>query len=117
MKHSNLGLWIESGIFSIAFLLLVPSIAVLIGCGAWKGKPKNFSREMYWTLLVSVGAASCVLLAYAIRMDADVRTWQHLLQLASIGLGALLLGIAGGCGVGIFTYRRGSFPEDNSDRV
>jgi hypothetical protein len=50
-------------------------------------------------------------------MDADVRTWRHLLQLASSGLGALLLGIAGGCGVGIFTYRRGWFPEDNSDRV
>jgi uncharacterized membrane protein len=109
--HSNAGLWIEAVAYLFAFFIVVPSIAALIGYAAWKGKPKNFSREMYWTAFISVGVASGVLLVHASRMQADVRTWRYAFQLACSGLGLLLFGVAEGCMVGIFTYRRGSLPE------
>ena len=41
------------------------------------------------------------LLVYALRMQADVRAWQYLLQLVCFALGLLLFGIAGGCEIGI----------------
>jgi hypothetical protein len=38
-------------------------------------------------------------------MHVDVRSWQYLVQIGSGGLGLILLGIAMGCAVGIFTYK------------
>ena len=61
---------------------------------------------------VATAAASGFLMVYARRMQADIRTWQYLLQIACFGLGALLFGVAGGCGVGVFTYRRSSLTKD-----
>jgi hypothetical protein len=104
--ESKTGLWLEAGLLLLTFFAVVPLIAAAIGYAAWKGKPKNFSREMYWTAFAAAGAASLFLMVYAQRMHADVRTWQYLLQIACFGLGALLFAVAGGCLVGIFTYRR-----------
>jgi hypothetical protein len=67
---------------------------------------------MYWTVFVVVGGASAFLIVYAQRMYADVRTWQYPVQIACFGLGALLFGLAGGCLVGIFTYRRHPLTQD-----
>src|SRR3989442_631117 len=70
------------------------AIAAVIGYAAWKGKPNNFGRDMYWTAFVSASAASGFLIVYAQRMSADVRSWQYLAQLAYFGLGILLFGVA-----------------------
>jgi hypothetical protein len=40
----------------------------------------------------------------------SVRTWQYPVQMALFGLGVILFGVAGGCMVGIFVYRRGKGP-------
>jgi hypothetical protein len=109
---SRAGLWIEVGLLLFTFFIMVPSIAAAIGYAAWKGKPKSFNREMYGMAFVATGAASGFLMIYAQRMQADVRTWLYVMQLACFGLGALLFGIAGGCMVGIFTYRRSSLPQE-----
>jgi ABC-type proline/glycine betaine transport system permease subunit len=63
---------------------------------------------MYWTAFVASGASAGLVILYGLRIRAVVGTWQHLVQLASLGLGALLFGLALGFGVGIFTRRRNS---------
>jgi hypothetical protein len=108
---SRAGFWIVDGLLLFTLFVVAPLIAIAIGYAAWKGRPKNFNREMYWTSFIAIGAAGGFLMVYAQRMHADVRTWQYLLQLVCFGLGALLFGVAGGCGVGIFTYRRSSLPR------
>jgi uncharacterized membrane protein len=107
MISQKASLWIEAGLLFFAFFVVIPSIAAVIGLAAWRGKPKNFSRDMYWTAFVVAIAASGFLMVYAQRMNADVRTWHYLAQIACFSLGVLLFGVAGGCAVGIFTYRRG----------
>jgi len=105
--HSDAGPWVEVAVLIFTFFVIVPSIAAAIGYAAWKGKPKNFNREMFWTAFAAATGVSLFLMVFAQRMHADVRTWQYLVQLASFGSGALLFGVAGGCMIGIFTYRRG----------
>jgi hypothetical protein len=110
--ESKTDLWLEVGLLLFTFFVVVPLIAAAIGYAAWKGKPKSFSREMYWTAFAVASAASLFLMVYAQRMHADVRTWQYLLQIACFGSGALLFGVAGGCMVGIFTYRRNPLTQN-----
>jgi hypothetical protein len=110
--HSETGLWVEAGLLLLTFFVVVPSIAAAIGYAAWKGKPKSFNREMYWTAFAAAAVVSLFLMVFAQRMHADVRTWLYLVQVACFGLGALLFGVAGGCMVSIFTYRRGAGTQD-----
>ena len=114
IMHSDTGLWIEAGLLIFTFFIVVPSIAAAIGYAAWKGKPKNFDRQMYWTAFAAATGVSLFLMVFAHRMQADVRTWQYLAQVACFGLGVLLFGVAGGCMIGIFTYRRGVRNQDPS---
>ena len=44
--YSKTGLWLEAELFVLTFFVVIPSIAAAIGYAAWKGKPKNFNREM-----------------------------------------------------------------------
>jgi len=106
--HSDTSVWVEGGLFILTFFVVVPSIAAAIGYAAWNGKPKNFDREMYWTAFATATGVSLFLMVFAQRMHADVRTWQYLAQVICFGSGAILFGVAGGCMIGIFTYRRGA---------
>ena len=102
--------WLGAVVFLVGFFVLVPVIAALIGWAAWKGKPKGWDRSTYWTAFVASMIASIFLITFAQRMQADVREWQYVVQMAFFGLGILLLGVAVGCGVGIFAYQRGRGP-------
>jgi hypothetical protein len=104
--YPKLDLWIEMGMFVFDFGVIVPLIAVAVGYAAWMGKPENFSREMYFTASVVVGAASMFLLLCTTRMHGGFLTWAHLLQLSCFGLAAVLMGFALGCMVGVVTYQR-----------
>jgi uncharacterized membrane protein len=97
---------IVDGLILFALFVGAPSISVAIGYVAWKGRPNSFDRERFGLSALTTGAPGIALVVYAQRMHADVRTPQYFLQLACIALGAMLLGIAGGCFVGVFTYRR-----------
>jgi uncharacterized membrane protein len=105
-----LPIWLEAALFLLAFFVVAPAKAAVIGYPAWRGKTKNWDRSMCWTAFAASIIASGSLMVYAQRMQADVRTWQYPVQMALIGFGVILFGVAGGCMVGIFTYRRGRGP-------
>jgi hypothetical protein len=104
--HSETSLWVAGALYFLVFLVLDPVIVAAIAYAAWKGKPKNFNREMYWTAFAASMVVSGVLMVFAQRMHADVRTWQYFLQTVCLLAGALLFGVSGGCFLGIFIYRR-----------
>ena len=112
--HSNPN-WLIDGLLLLILFGGGPSIAAAVAYAAWKGKPKNFDREMYWTAFIGMGAVSAVVIVFALRIRAGVGTWQYLFQCVSFSLGAILFGISMGCGVGIFTYRRRRSAETPSD--
>jgi uncharacterized membrane protein len=96
---------IVDGSLLFALFVVVPSISAVIGYSAWRGKPAGFDRERYGLSAISVGAPAVAVMVYAQRMHVDVRTQQYLIQLACFALGVVPLGVAGGCFVGVFTYR------------
>jgi hypothetical protein len=102
---SQTALRIVDGFLLLTIFVGTPTAAAAIGYAAWKGRPKTFSRDTFVLAFVATLMISGFLIVYAQRMQADVRTWQYLLQLACFELGVLLFGIAGGCAVGIFTHR------------
>src|SRR5260370_35140364 len=106
--HSETGLWVEAGLLLLTFFVVVPSIAAAIGYAAWKGKPKNFNREMYWTAFAAAIVGSLFLMVFAQRMHADVRTWLCLGQVACFGFGAVLFVVGGGFMVVLFRVRPGA---------
>jgi hypothetical protein len=99
-------------IYLFMFFLIVPLVIAGIAYAAWRGKPRSWGRSMFFTAFASAGAVSAFLMTYAIKMQADVRTWQYAIQVALFVLGLLLFDIAGGCGVAIFFTKRGSLPKD-----
>jgi len=98
---------IVDGLLLFALFIGAPLISAVIGYLAWKGKPNTFDRERYGLWAIASGAAGAFLMVYTQRMQADVRTPHYFLQLACFAVGVLLLGIAGGCALGTFIYRRG----------
>lgn len=103
-------IWVGDAVLFFAFFVLVPAIAFVIGRAAWRGKPKNWDRSMFWTAFVVSIVFSGFLMVYAQQMHVDLNTWQYPGQLALFGLGVLLFGVAGGFFVGIFLYRRAKGP-------
>jgi hypothetical protein len=108
-------MYLGAVLFLFTFFVLGPAIASGIAYAAWKGKPKNFDREMYWTAFAAAILASGFLMVFAQRMQADVRTWKYVAQIACFGIGAVLFGVAGGCLLGVFIYRRGVRSSDPTD--
>jgi hypothetical protein len=107
---------IVDGLVLFALFVGAPSIAAVIGHAAWKGKPNSFDRERYGLSAVASGAAGAFLMTHAQLMRSDVKTPQYFLQLACFALAVVLLGVAGGCAVGIFVYRRSPRPGGRGGR-
>jgi len=96
---------IVDGLLLVLFFVGIPTIAGGIGYAALKGRPKSFASENYVLGSVGCGIFSGVLIVYAQRMQADIRTWLFLWQIICGTIGLLLFGIALGCGIGIFVCR------------
>ena len=103
---------IVDALLLLALFIGAPAISAVLGCAAWKGRPSGFDRERYALSAVASLAGAAFLMVYVQRMDADVRTAQYYVQLACFLLSVFLFGIAGGCLVGMFLYRRGEKPSE-----
>ena len=63
----------------LAFFVLAPTAAAVIGYRASNGKPKNFDREMNWTAFIAIGAVAAIITRYAVQMGAKDGAWWNLL--------------------------------------
>jgi len=117
MTSPEASLRIGLALFLLGFFVIVPSTNAV----QYMSRPKLFGLPFHAaypiTAAIAAGAASGFLMVYAQRMSADVRSWQYLAQLACFGLGVLLFGVAGGCFIGIFTYRRRSSPKTRLNSI
>ena len=96
-------------IIILAFFILVLMLAVIVAVGyaAFKGHPKNFDREMYWTCFAAAGIGAGILFTVSHRMD-QAGTLKFLVSEFLGYLALLLFAVSMGCGVSVFTYRRGT---------
>ena len=95
---------IMGGIELAIFCVCIPTIAAVIAYAAFKGRPRNFSREMYWTAFISAGGIGLALILIAQRLYLS-GFWQTLAHYVFGILGLLLFGVAAGCFSGIFIYK------------
>lgn len=95
--------------FTIFVLLImsagIPAIAATIAYAAWRGKPKTFDREMYWTSFAAGVIASALVFVLAQKLNSNGLTG-HLVPAICLLLALLLFAVSMGCGIAIFTWRR-----------
>jgi hypothetical protein len=106
--------WIDAILFLTLFVG-APAIAVAIGYGAYRGRFKTFSREMFWTAAMVTGLLGGLLIVLSIRMHAHVRTWLYGVQIIGFISGAIALGISSGFVLAIFTCQRQRYNSPASE--
>jgi hypothetical protein len=87
-----------------SFFVGIPTMAAAVAYAAWRGWPRNFSRDKYMMAFWGIGFVAVFLGVSAQRMTPE-DVWHQLLQDVCGVLGLLLFGVSMGCGVGIFTFR------------
>jgi FtsH-binding integral membrane protein len=117
MFNENVSMAISHGFLLLGLIIAIPWITYAIGRAAWNGKPKTFSRFNYWLVFIAAIAVLGFVFVYAQRMSADVRTPQYMFQTLLMGLAEVLFGVAAGCFVAIFTFRRGSLVKTDAGSV
>jgi hypothetical protein len=114
MTQSDVRAVAEAVFVVLAFFVMAPTVAAVIGYRAYTGKPKSFNREMYWTAFVAIGAVAVIVIRYAVRMGTtDDLVW-NLLRMITLVLGALLFGVSLGFGAGIFARKSNALPKEPS---
>jgi hypothetical protein len=106
-----MGMTIHVGVLLFTFFVLAPFIAAMIGYAAWKGKPKSFDREIYWTVFTAAMAAALILMVY-VQRHAD--SLPGPVVFAGLILGGVLFGVSMGFGVGVFTRKKSTLPPFDS---
>jgi hypothetical protein len=79
MTQSDIRASAEAAFVVLAFFVLAPTAAAVIGYRASNGKPKNFDREMNWTAFIAIGAVAAIITRYAVHMGAKDDAWWNLL--------------------------------------
>lgn len=70
---TTMRMWAGEALFLLNFFIVAPSISAAIGYAAWKGKPENFDRWLFWVVFFGAGVVAGFLMVVAQRMQADVR--------------------------------------------
>jgi hypothetical protein len=98
--------WRENLQLALGSLLFVCGIAIcgVIAWAASNGRPQNFDRWMWWTAFMLFQIPGAIICIYAQRME-PAGAWREFVQHVLLTLGILLVFIAWGCGLAIFTYR------------
>ena len=107
----TIGATIKLAALLFTYFLLSPFISVLIGFAAWKGKPKNFDREMYWMVFVVAMAGGVSIFVYIQRHPGTLPDLVSFICLLLVGL---LFGVSAGFGIGAFTRPKSSLPPFDS---
>ncbi len=94
-------------IYGLIFAL-VSCVAVVIAILASKGIPETFDREMYWTCFAASSIGAGILIAVAQRA-ARAGATRRIIPTLLMDFGLFLVGIAMGCGVGMFVFKK---PQD-----
>jgi hypothetical protein len=105
--HMTIGAAIKIATFLFTFFLLGPFIAALIGYAAWKGKPKSFDREMYWTVFIVAMAAAGFIFVY---IQRHPHTLPDVVSFIGMNLVGALFGVSAGFGIGVFTRPKHTLP-------
>lgn len=97
-------------IIDLIAIVLFFVIAGAIACAARSGRPRNFSREMYWTAFVvaAIGGAALLVAAQRTYLTSALRIVLHCVFAVS---SFALLGIAVGCGIGVYIYKGPMFSK------
>ena len=98
------------GILGLMFAGMM-CVAALIAILASRGLPKRFDREMYWTCFAASAIAASILFFLMRRLNA-ANLGMHLLERALLGALLFLMGVSMGCGTGVFTFKKKSWPEE-----
>jgi cytochrome bd-type quinol oxidase subunit 1 len=77
----SVGAQLEFAFIMFTFFVMAPAIGAAVGYSAWKGKPKNFDREMYWTAFVFTVAVAAFVFVLAQRHG---ETWPRAVQLHAL---------------------------------
>lgn len=88
-------LWLTGAIQLLTLFVLGPIIAIVIAYAALKEKSQSSPRR-YVIACAASGVTAALLLGFAKWINADVRTPQYFVQLASVLVGGLLLGVGMG---------------------
>lgn len=109
-------LWLTGALQLLTFFVVGPVLAIAIAYTVWREKPQNFNSRRYATLCAMSGAIAFLLFAFAKWLNADARTPQYFLQLASFLLSGLLFGMFMGCGfsmlLGVLRWHRATRLRD-----
>ena len=111
-------LWLADALQLLDFFVVGPVLAIAIAYAAWRGIPRSFNSERFGMVCVGSGVTACLLFVFAKWLNADVRTPQYFLQLASVLLSGPLFGVFMGCGgvlvLRMWLWHRATRLNDNS---
>ncbi|HKR32330.1 MAG TPA: hypothetical protein VJT08_17745, partial [Terriglobales bacterium] len=94
-------MWIAETMELLSFFFVGPLLAISVAYLAWRGRPHSFGPKGYTIVCLASGVTALLLLQLAKWINADVRTPQYFVQLASILLSGLLIGIFVGSGFSV----------------
>ena len=89
-------LWLTEGLELSTFFVFGPALAIIIAYRVWREKEHTPNPKRYGMWCIVSGGAALILFAFAKWIDADVRTPQYFLQLASVLLSVLSFGVCQG---------------------
>lgn len=94
-------LWVTETIEILTFSVITPVVATVTAYRAWRRREHNLNPRRDGMRGVWFAVAGIGLFGFAKWLDADVRTPQYFLQLASMLLSFLLLGVSMGLGFSV----------------
>jgi hypothetical protein len=92
--------WVTESLELLTFSVIGPALGTVIAYRAWRQR-ENINPKRCAIRCIASGGTALLLFGFAKWIDADIRTPQYFVQLASVLLCFLLLGVCVGYGFGI----------------
>ena len=82
-------LWLTEGLELLTFFVFGPALGLIIAYMVWRERRHNPAPQRYGTRCIALGLVALLLFGFAKWLNADVRTPQYFVQLASFMLSIL----------------------------